>query len=173
MKNKKASFHDYANLAQWDIERYSIICLYWESGSWKSTYIKYFSKYIDLERRYIIIDEVLSVRDFLLLFLKLFSTNKFIIATHVPLIFYTIFSLFWKRVLKINLENFPQKIKKYLTSKWYSVSSETITLYKKYFRLTYTDIDVIIESDDSDDMNFDTIFLRFMKHNRLDVFPYD
>ena len=185
MKNKKCSFHNYANISHKETQKYSIICLYWESGSGKTSYIKEILKQHDWvsiwykrwkkiksdNETLIVVDEILYFSNFFSIIPLCFSRKKLLIATHVPLIYYKIFSLVWRKVLCINLEKYPLKIKKYLKDRGYSFSDESIELYQKKFLCTYTDLDIILESDSHIDKNFDRIIKQFIKLHKIDVFP--
>jgi predicted AAA+ superfamily ATPase len=133
-----------------------------KSFKWK----KYNSK-----KSLIIIDEVLYLSDFIRVIPHCLFWKEVLIATHIPLVYYKIFSLFWKKILKINLEKFPQKIEFYLREHGYDFTEESIKIYAKKFLCTYTDLEIILESSDNEEKNFDRIFLNFLKYRNIGIYP--
>lgn len=168
MQNK--NFHNYAGVQKDICDSYDIICFYGESGSWKSSYIHYILE-ANPQKNIKLIDEVLTLYDFLKIIPQIVRKKPLLIATHQPLFLYNFFTLLSKKVITFNLEQYPLKIEHYLTEKWYSYSQQILEEYKSKFKNTYTDIDIILETSFSEEKDFDIIFREFMKNNSLTMSP--
>lgn len=162
---EKKYFDDYLDLLNKDLSKYKYIIFFWNSWSWKSSYISYlFKNNKSLSDNVIVIDEIFDFFDLLKIFIKLCTNKQLIIASHLNIIYYYIFRIFWK-ILFFKTDDNLKKIKNYLDYKKYNYSEKTLKQFINFFWATYTDLDLILEKYDWN--NFDEAYNKFMKYNRV------
>ncbi len=159
------NFDDYLGLLNYDFSKHKYIVFVWNSWSGKSSYIKKLvHENKSLNKNIIIIDEIFDFFDFIKLFFQFFKKEKFIVASHISINYFYIFSFLWK-IKYIKTDNHHAKICNYLHCKKMAYSKDVVSKYIEWFSSTYTDIDIILEKYNWDD--FDEAFYKFVKFNKV------
>jgi energy-coupling factor transporter ATP-binding protein EcfA2 len=161
------NFDDYLDLLNYDFSKYKYIIFVWNSWSGKSSYIKKLIKINkSLDSNIVIVDEVFDLTYYLKIFFQLFFKKQFIIASHISINYFYIFSFLWKvKYIKIDEDHY--KICNYLQCKNFKYSDDVVQKYIKSFSSTYTDIDIILENYSWND--FDEAFYNFIKFNKVNL----
>jgi hypothetical protein len=96
-----------------------------------------------------------------------YPDKKFLISSHVPVVFFYPFRVLGKlKVYKIDTN--VNKICKYLSDNNIFYTKEVVIKFIKLFKSNYTDLEIILESCDKN--NFDKSFYFFCKYNKLKLF---
>ena len=158
-------FDDFLGLRSADLSRNRLILFYGRSGSGKSTAIRFL---VDRNSpgSFVVIDEVLRLRDLLQVVPILRRARKALVATHVhPIVFRILFPM--TRIKAYQTDRDRAKTARYLNERGISASAEAIEAYVRRYGSTYTDADLILERFPS--RNFDQAFCRFEKFCRIRI----
>jgi len=173
-------FIDFLNIKNKDFTKNNLVIFYWKSGSWKSTYLDFFMKqkkyknnvflfhkqekifYKKLKQEYIFIDEIVYLRQFIILLKYLFDWKKLFIATHIHPIIYKIFFLLFYKINCFFVDVNNKKIETILKEKWYSFTEKSIKFFIKKYKWNFTDLSLILNFY-KDKKNFDEIIYLFEK----------
>jgi len=173
-------FINFLNLENKDFTKNRLVIFYWKSGSWKSTYLDFFMSqkkyknniflfhkqekiiYKNIKQEYVFIDEIVYLRQFIILLKYLFDWKRLFIATHThPIIYKIFFWMFYKWSYYFTDVN-NKKIETILNTKWYSFSKKSIKYFIKKYSWSFLDLDIILNFY-KDNKNFDEILYLFEK----------
>ncbi|MDQ7010160.1 MAG: hypothetical protein Q9M94_07790 [Candidatus Gracilibacteria bacterium] len=174
-------FINYLKISEKNIKKEKIVVFYGVSGGGKSTYLDYFMKkyknnlflfhkeekikYKKTNKAYIFIDEIVYFTQLIIIFRYLFAGKKIFIATHINLIFYKIFFLFFKKKL-FNVDKNFNKIKMYLDDKNINASKSSLKYFIKNYSGSFNELDFMLNNYKNKN-NFEEILYLFEKECKL------
>lgn len=164
-------FDDALGLMQQDFSRARMVILRGESGSGKSSAIRFLMNQhpqFRNDERLRIIEELRVASDLRHVISALRGGGPLLVASHL--------SAHWHRLLNllapsciIELDQHPEKITRWLTAQNIPFSTGAVQAFCSRFGANYTDAQLVLAHTETD--HFDIALGRFLKHCRLERHP--
>lgn len=155
-------FDDFLGLAGLDLSAYRLIVFHGESGSGKSTAIRFLLDHQLRNERIQVIDEIATLRE--LVQMRRVLRERSLVATHVPPLWFRMLAAGPVKIFHTDRD--AAKIARYLERLGIEASPVACERYVREFGATYTDVDLILERCPAPD--FDVSLSRFLKFCRID-----
>jgi ATPase subunit of ABC transporter with duplicated ATPase domains len=161
-------FIDSLQLARRDFSRTRVIVLCGESGSGKSTAIRFLMHqhpHLRDDARVRVIEELRHWRDLGIFFSALNSGHRFLVASHLPPWLHRCLSVGGATEI-IELDRHHKKITDWLSANAIVHSEAAVSAFCARFGANYTDVRLILQHADA--TSFDQALGRFLKQCRLE-----
>jgi hypothetical protein len=180
--NTKNPFIDFLDIQNRNLTHHQLTIFYWKSWTGKSSYLQYFynkykkeSYYIfhkqedilyrNIDKKYIFIDEIYSLKGLLIVIQYLLSGKKIFVASHLHPLFFIFLYPFYKTQSYITEKPY-WKIEIYLKNRWYTFWNNSMIYFYKKYKSSFTDLENILETW-KNSKNFDTIFYNFEQNYKV------